>query len=191
LQTLAVAVLFGALVATCITDWQTRKIPNALVLLVLLLGFAFQAAAPAGSGLFHATDPGSVGLLKSLGGVAVGLLIFFPLFALRAMGAGDAKLFAAIGAWLGVSATAWAALWTFVAGGLLALVAMAAARSGKQVLSNVGGMLFGLLGRMSLRMGATVVAPAQTTGRLPYAFAITAGTAFEVSRPYLIKAWST
>ena len=34
----------------------------------------------------------------------LGALLFFPMFALRGMGAGDVKLLAAVGAWLGTGA---------------------------------------------------------------------------------------
>ena len=53
--------------------------------------------------------------------MCVGLLIPFVLFALGMLGAGDAKLLAAIGAWVGPTGMVWVLLLTGVAGGVLAL----------------------------------------------------------------------
>jgi prepilin peptidase CpaA len=47
--------------------------------------------------------------------------VFFPPFALGGLGAGDVKLLAALGAWLGPSDAVWLALYSGVAGGVLAL----------------------------------------------------------------------
>ena len=55
-------------------------------------------------------------------GLFVGLAVFFPLFALGAMGAGDVKLMAAVGAWIGAKPILYVALYGSVAGGVLALV---------------------------------------------------------------------
>jgi prepilin peptidase CpaA len=57
----------------------------------------------------------------SVVGCLLGALLFFPMFALRGMGAGDVKLLAAVGAWLGPSQVAMAALATSIAGGVIAL----------------------------------------------------------------------
>lgn len=54
-------------------------------------------------------------------GWALGLLLFFLPFALRGLGGGDVKLMAALGAWLGPIDVFWAAMYTGVAGGVLAL----------------------------------------------------------------------
>jgi prepilin peptidase CpaA len=54
-------------------------------------------------------------------GWLVGLLLFLPLFALRAMGGGDVKLLAAFGAWLGPALVCWVAVYGAIAGGALAL----------------------------------------------------------------------
>ena len=43
-------------------------------------------------------------------------------FALGGLGGGDVKLLGALGAWLGVTNVVWLALYTGVAGGVLALV---------------------------------------------------------------------
>jgi prepilin peptidase CpaA len=52
----------------------------------------------------------------------VGLLLFVPLFALRARGGGDVKLLAAFGAWLGPVLVFWVAVYGAIAGGVLALL---------------------------------------------------------------------
>ena len=103
------------LALACITDLRTRRIPNALT-------FSSTAAAL----LFHAVTGGVNAAAWSLAGCVLGVLLFFPMFALRGMGAGDVKLLAAVGAWLGPSQVVIAALATSVAGGCIAiLVALA------------------------------------------------------------------
>lgn len=94
----------------CIPDLRTRRIPNALT-----LGAAVVALA------FHAATAGFSGLAMSAGGWLLGAALFFPFFALRGMGAGDVKLLAAVGAWLGPAQVIWVALITSVAGGVLGL----------------------------------------------------------------------
>lgn len=88
LLTLAPMILL--LTAAALVDVRTRRIPNALNGLLLLTGLA--SAAFYGSGLT---------LGQSLAGMAAGFGLTFVLFAINAMGGGDVKLFAALGAWLG------------------------------------------------------------------------------------------
>jgi prepilin peptidase CpaA len=99
----------GALLAlACISDVRTRRIPNALT-------FSAVVAAV----VFHLLTGGSSAAGWSLAGCVLGALLFFPMFALRGMGAGDVKLLAAVGAWLGPGQVAMAALATSVAGGVI------------------------------------------------------------------------
>ena len=49
-------------------------------------------------------------------------MIFFPLFALRGMGAGDVKLVAALSAWLGPVEAVYLAIFASLAGGVVAIV---------------------------------------------------------------------
>ena len=101
-----------ALVALAsITDVRTRRIPN-----VLTFGATIAAL------LFHVSTGGTSGLTTSVGGWMLGAALFFPVFALRGMGAGDVKLLAAVGAWLGPLPVVWVALVTTIAGGAIALV---------------------------------------------------------------------
>ncbi len=96
---LIIRLLLAALVLTAaIFDIRRRRIPNWLTLSGWLLGLGFNA---------FLYDP-LPGLLFALKGTGLALLIYFPLFLVRGMGAGDVKLMAAVGAmvgwidWLGV-----------------------------------------------------------------------------------------
>ena len=96
--------------AACITDIRAGRIPNVLTFGALLIGLVAQSVAPAGAGGAAA-----------LGGAFAGVLVFFPVFALGGMGAGDVKLMGALGAWLGWSPALYTALYAAVAGGVLAV----------------------------------------------------------------------
>jgi prepilin peptidase CpaA len=96
-------------------DMRTRRIPNALT---------FGAAAAAL--LFHLAQDGAPGLGRASAGWLVGAAIFFLPFALRGLGGGDVKLLAALGAWVGSTDVFWLALYSGVAGGILALLLAAA-----------------------------------------------------------------
>ncbi len=105
-------VLLAALVVTAAAyDLRYRRIPNWLVLSGLFPGLALNL-------LLY----GLAGLRISGAGLGLALLIYFPLYLVRAMGAGDAKLMAAIGAIVGP----WNWLGIFVAsallGGLMAVI---------------------------------------------------------------------
>jgi len=103
----AVLVFAGA---ACVTDLRDGRIPNVLTFGAIALAFVVHALMPQGSGLAH------VGF-----GLLVGLAVFFPFFALGGMGAGDVKLMAAIGAWLGPALAVLTALHGAIAGGVLAI----------------------------------------------------------------------
>jgi prepilin peptidase CpaA len=181
-----ITVLLGI---ACWRDIQTRRIPNTLVVVGLALGFLFQVAAPAGSGLFNPPNAGGLGLLSALAGGVVGLMLLMPLYLLRAMGAGDVKLLAMVGVWLGAAGVAWATVFTLLAGGVMSVAIMLATRSSRQVMGNLKAMLAphlsaGHTNRMASGDGL-LGSPRATTGRLPYAVAIAVGTAGQIARHWL------
>lgn len=124
------AALAVALVASAF-DLKSRRIPNALTMSAAVLAL-----------LFHSVSSGSHGALLSASGLVVGLGIFFPLFVLGGMGAGDVKLLGALGAWLGPWLIAWTALYGVVAGGVLAVVVAGLHRYLWRALKNIYGLLF-------------------------------------------------
>jgi leader peptidase (prepilin peptidase)/N-methyltransferase len=94
------------LLALALIDWDTLTLPNSLTQSGLLLGLGFRTAFGAietgqGSGV-------AAGLLDALLAMALGLWLFQAIATLgsliwgrTAMGAGDVKLAAMLGAWLG------------------------------------------------------------------------------------------
>lgn len=92
-----------------VIDLITRRIPN-------LVSFA-TAAVGVGLAASGVTD---LSVASSLLGLAVGLLLMLPGYALGATGAGDVKLFGALGAVMGVERIPMAFLFTAIAGGVLA-----------------------------------------------------------------------
>jgi prepilin peptidase CpaA len=106
------AVLLLAVTAS-IWDVRTRRLPNWLT---------FGSAAMALS--WALLSGGFVHLGWSAAGWTVALLLFFPLFALRGLGAGDVKLMGAFGAWLGPSGAFYLAFYTAMAGGVLAVAVL-------------------------------------------------------------------
>ncbi len=93
------------------TDVRSRRIPNWLVLPFLPLGIAVSA-------WFR----GWHGVEQSLAGAGLGIAIFGILYWGFGMGAGDVKLCAAIGAWIGPNQFLIAVVLIALAGGLVILI---------------------------------------------------------------------
>src|SRR5215208_6571446 len=126
--TTSAALIIGA--AACVTDLHSRRIPNWLT---------FGAAAAALATQYAGGGP--VGAQHAMSGWITGLLLFMPLFLLGGMGAGDVKLLAALGAWLGTSDTLFVALYAGIAGGVMAVIVSAARGYMKQLINNLWGLL--------------------------------------------------
>jgi prepilin peptidase CpaA len=92
-------------------DLKVRRVPNVLTAGLALTGLALA--------LFHVT---TLGIASALLGGLCGLLLLLPGHVIGATGAGDVKLFAAMGTLLGPAGILSAFIYTAVAGGLLALL---------------------------------------------------------------------
>lgn len=84
-----IVVLFVVLLVAALTDLLYEKVPNLLILGGILLGVAYRLLM------------GSFASGEMLLGMAVPVFLFWPLFVLHAMGAGDIKLMSVIGLFLG------------------------------------------------------------------------------------------
>jgi prepilin peptidase CpaA len=155
-------------IAACCWDVATSRIPNALTLSAAALAIVFHAFAPAGGGAWF-----------PLVGLAAGLAVFFPMFALRAMGAGDVKLMAALGAWIGWKSIVFVALYGSLAGGVLALVVGLRRRYLRQAFSNLK-LLATYWWVEGVKPLPALTLEAKNGVRLPYALAIAAGLAVTV-----------
>jgi len=97
------------LVVATVSDLRSRRIPNWLVVPFLLSGLAVQTVTGGWSGAGG-----------SISGIGLAALLFgLPCF-LRAMGMGDLKLAAGVGAWIGPSQLFLAFVVTGIVGGILA-----------------------------------------------------------------------
>ena len=121
-------VLLALVLGAAIYDVRYRRIPNWLTVLGVLVGL----------GLNSFMYQGWPGLRFSLVGMAVGFGVYFVLYALRAMGAGDVKLMAAIGSMVGWQD--WFAIFiiTALVGGVAALGLVLLRGRLKNTLFNVG-----------------------------------------------------
>ena len=107
---IVVAAVAGSGGASAALDLRTRRVPNWLTLSITGLGVSLAAA--------HLT---TVSVAAALGGFAVGLLLMLPGHIVGATGAGDVKLFAAVGTLLGPAGIGVAFVYTAILGGALAL----------------------------------------------------------------------
>jgi prepilin peptidase CpaA len=106
-----IAAVAGSGAASAAVDLRTRRVPNWLTLTIAGVGINLAAA--------HLT---SVSVFGALGGCAVGLLLMMPGHLIGATGAGDVKLFAAVGTLLGPAGIGVAFVYTAILGGVLAVV---------------------------------------------------------------------
>ncbi len=159
--------LVTLLVLAVAWDLRTRRIPNALTLTGILVALALDAAA--------GWDP----FMDGLAGAGIALALTFPLVLLGGLGGGDAKLLAAVGAFLGREDLFTALLVTALVGGVMA-IAMAIRRGALgQVLADCGSLVTGLV--RSGMPGATVEpAAARRTIHTPGVLAIPYGVAIGV-----------
>lgn len=176
MTSLPLLLLFALLGAAVWHDVRARRIPNAIVFPGMLAAFALHALAPAGDGLFGA-QAGGLGLLQSVGGWGLGLALLLPMYALRLMGAGDVKLLAMVGAFVGASQILVVGLVTLVAGGVLALVFAAWQGSLRRLVGNAYHMaMHTTFSALAGSIAAPVTPPEAASGRLPYAVAIAVAT---------------
>lgn len=162
------SILCALLLIAAISDCHSYKIPNWLTFGGSAFALIYSVMVPFSPQL---------GLGWSLGGLALGLSLLLPLYMLRMMGAGDVKLMAMVGAFLGMTHTLYAVLFVFAAGGLAALAFALWHQSLPRMLGHIkqtlGAVLMSTMGGLRPQLG---LAEGQSIGKLPYAVSIFAGT---------------
>ena len=133
-EILLLALVLGA----AVYDVRYRRIPNWLNLTGVILGLVLNSFIyPSGTGSVF----GFQGLLFGLKGLLLAFVVYVVLYAIRAMGAGDVKLMAAIGAivgwenWFGIFVV------TAVIGGIMAIILVLAKGRFQKTVFHVGFIL--------------------------------------------------
>lgn len=106
------------LVVAAIIDGYKLKVPNWITFPMILSGWAMSALSF-----------GFEGFAWSVVGTLVGLALLLPAYAIGGMGAGDVKLLAGVGAWVGGTTTLYAFITTAIVGGVMAVIMVLAKRA--------------------------------------------------------------
>jgi prepilin peptidase CpaA len=143
-------------------DVRYRRIPNPFVLATLASGLLI-------NGIFG----GLGGLVASLEGCALAFALMFVLHLFGAMGAGDVKLFAAVGSVVGVGFVLPTFVVVVITGGVLAVITSLRARTLLMTLHRVLQIFVGFLPGWQVPRFAV---PADRRLTIPYGVAITFGS---------------
>ena len=165
----AEALLLLVVLGAAVYDVRYRRIPNWLSMSGVLAGIILNAFL----------YPGWPGLKLSLQGLAMGFGVYFALYALHAMGAGDVKLMAAVGSIVGWRDWFGTFLITAIIGGAMALILVASKGRVKKTLWNVSFILSEMKSGRPAYMGKEEldVRSPKALG-LPHGAVIAVGTVF-------------
>ncbi len=152
----------------CITDVMTRRIPNKVTYLGMMVAIAGRFALQGWHGLESAITGGLL---------AGGAFLIF--FLLHAMGAGDVKLITAVGCFAGPGAAFEIVLASAIAGGIFAVIHSLWQGRLRAVLVNTGHLI-----KFHATVGAEVHPDLNlsnpSAARMPYGVAIAAGVVYSV-----------
>jgi prepilin peptidase CpaA len=161
-DTLLQLMLVPLLLIAAATDIRFGKIPNWLIMGGMAIGF-----------FGHASISGISGMLFSLKGLGSGLALFLGLYLIGGMGAGDVKLLAAVGSFIGAEGIVSAGIMAMLLGGLYAMAMMIAHGGMRASLKEIATMLKSCI----LMPGALeAFKPAKAQPQLRYALVIGLGT---------------
>src|SRR5438067_1994130 len=173
-------ILLGILVAAAAGfDIRYRRIPNWLVLAGIIAGLTWNVwFSPFWSGLGH-----------GMAGLGLGFFLYFPLYMLRARGAGDVKLLAAAGSITGPANCLWIFFLTAILGGLIALILLLFRGRVRRTFFNVGWIMRDLVQLKAPWRSSAELDVTTTKGmRLPHGAMIAVGSlAFIVMAQYGIS----
>jgi prepilin peptidase CpaA len=148
-------------------DVRYRRIPNPFVIATLIAGVAMNT-------IFG----GLQGTYTSFAGCGLAFVLMFMLHIFGAMGAGDVKLFAAIGAVTGAHLVLPTFLIVLLTGGLLAIVSIVRAGIVMSTMNRVLQIFVGMLPGWQMPKFAV---PADRRYTIPYGVAITLGSIISIT----------
>lgn len=155
---LQLAVVSAFLVGAVIYDLVNHRLPNYYLLVGVVAGVAWNAYIA-----------GLAGVASAGAGLLIGFALLVPFYALGGMAAGDVKLMAVVGSFLGADGALGASVYSLMAGAVLGIVYL---------------LYKGHMGRLVVRYWAMAVTRSRIQAdandaarhRFPYAIAIAAGT---------------
>jgi prepilin peptidase CpaA len=154
------------LVVAAIIDGWRLKVPNWLTFPLVIGGWLYSSA-------FF----GWAGLGWSLFGTAVGLGLLLPAYAIGGMGAGDVKLLAGVGAWMGGIVTLYAFCVSALVGGVIAVgMLLYQGKCRSHVHQFMAILTEILVVRDPSQLAATAAARKSSMTLLPYGIPIAIGT---------------
>jgi prepilin peptidase CpaA len=170
--------LSAALIVCAAIDGWKLKVPNWLTFPLVISGWLFA--------LIHTLGlaPGEGGILASLAGTAMGLILLLPLYMIGGMGAGDVKMQMGFGSWVGaifgLVAGFWIILYAFCAaaiiGGIIAAGQIVFRRQFDRNLTNARAIVSDLLSAPNLGVVAERAAQRKPTMHLlPYGIPLCIG----------------
>ncbi len=159
----SIALLIPLAVIITYTDVRYRRIPNKYVLITLISGL-----------ILNTVFGGFNGLLASIGGCLLAFFLMLALHIFGAMGAGDVKLFAAVGAIIGFKLVLPTFAIVLITGFALAIYSMFRARVASQTMLRVLQFFVGLLPGWQLPRFTALATDRRHT--IPYGVAITVGS---------------
>lgn len=161
-------VLLVLLAGAAVSDYRTMRIPNLLTGGGILFAVVYNTLVKPEWNADWTWAPA---------GMLLGFIALLPMYALGVMGAGDVKLMAMVGAFLGPAGTANALLYSILTGGIAALVYAVRKQALARMLANARRALRSMLWS-AVASGAPRLAPdaMPSVGKLAYGISIAIGT---------------
>jgi len=160
-----------ACVVCAATDLRRFRVPNAVTVSLLVSGLIYQAMTS-----------GWPGLARGFAGAAFGFAALIVPYALGGMGAGDVKLLAGIGAWLGMPMTYDVLIASAIFGGVYALVLAAMAGRLRHAYSDVAALIGRGLHRAEVPVQTVVTQAGHRRRLVPFAAMVALGLFATIAR---------
>lgn len=164
IETMPVLIVTTTCLACAISDIRTFRVANAWTLPLLATGL-----------LFHLAVGGWSGLGRSAAGAGFGFLVLIVPYALGGMGAGDVKLLAGVGAWLGMPVTYHVLIAAALFCGAYAVILTIMTGRIRETISEVVAMIQGIPRPARLPVQVVVEGANRHRRVIPFAAMITLG----------------
>jgi prepilin peptidase CpaA len=164
---------FAIAAVGAVSDVRRGRIPNWLTYGGAVAALAVRCVVSGWPGL----NDGVLGLLLAGG-------IFYLLFLLGAMGGGDMKLMATVGAWAGIVQTVSILIVSAIAGGILAVLYMISRRQVRQTLVNSAALILHHW-TSGIQPHPVLNVREPSTMRVPFGLAVAMGTLYCVGIAFL------